>query len=423
MTSSVFPLKNPVLRTQRMNLPPMGRGRVAHGLTRAAALSDHLELQVCEECGTVQYPPRDACGKCLSPELDWRKQSPCGELLSVATLHHSNHLYFRERLPWRIGVVRLDSGATVIAFLTDSVAPPTGLAGSERTRVQVLLRLDRAGQAVLVAQPIEELNIDAKDKLQMETGCSPRGRKILVTDGKTAVGQAIVLALLEAGAETVWAGYSEPWKRSSELARLKDIPGVVPVPLDLTDARSVSALGAELGGKVDIVVSNAEVHRTEGISSRPGTDVARAEMEVNYFGLLRLAQAFAPALKGRAADGPGHAVAWVNLLSVFALSNVPSQATYSASKAAALSLAQCLRAEMLPHGIRVLNVFPGPIDDEWNQNVPPPKLSPGALAGAMVRALTDGLEDLYPGDVAREWLARWRDNPKALERELVLGGL
>ncbi|MFV0677492.1 SDR family NAD(P)-dependent oxidoreductase [Variovorax sp. tm] len=423
MTSSVFPLKNPVLRTQRMNLPPMGRGRVAHGLTRAAALSDHLELQVCEECGTVQYPPRDACGKCLSPELDWRKQSPCGELLSVATLHHSNHLYFRERLPWRIGVVRLDSGATVIAFLTDSVAPPTGLAGSERTRVQVLLRLDRAGQAVLVAQPIEELNIDAKDKLQMETGCSPRGRKILVTDGKTAVGQAIVLGLLEAGAETVWAGYSEPWKRSSELARLKDIPGAVPVPLDLTDARSVSALGAELGGKVDIVVSNAEVHRTEGISSRPGTDVARAEMEVNYFGLLRLAQAFAPALKGRAADGPGHAVAWVNLLSVFALSNFPSQATYSASKAAALSLAQCLRADMLPHGIRVLNVFPGPIDDEWNQNVPPPKLSPGALAGAMVRALTDGLEDLYPGDVAREWLARWRDNPKALERELVLGGL
>ncbi|NVM90213.1 NAD(P)-dependent dehydrogenase (short-subunit alcohol dehydrogenase family)/uncharacterized OB-fold protein [Variovorax sp. SG517] len=423
MTSSVFPLKNPVLRTQRMNLPPMGRGRVAHGLTRAAALSDHLELQVCEECGTVQYPPRDACGNCLSPELDWRKQSPCGELLSVATLHHSNHLYFRERLPWRIGVVRLDSGANVIAFLTDSVAPPTSPAGSERTRVQVLLRLDRAGQAVLVAQPIEELNIDAKDKLQMETGCSPRGRKILVTDGKTAVGQAIVLALLEAGAETVWAGYSEPWKRSSELARLKDIPGVVPVPLDLTDARSVSALGAELGGKVDIIVSNAEVHRTEGISSRPGTDVARAEMEVNYFGLLRLAQAFAPALKGRAADGPGHAVAWVNLLSVFALSNFPSQATYSASKAAALSLAQCLRAEMLPHGIRVLNVFPGPIDDEWNQNVPPPKLSPGALAGAMVRALTDGLEDLYPGDVAREWLARWRDNPKALERELVLGGL
>jgi NAD(P)-dependent dehydrogenase (short-subunit alcohol dehydrogenase family) len=144
---------------------------------------------------------------------------------------------------------------------------------------------------------------------------------------------------------------------------------------------------------------------------------------VNYFGLLRLAQAFGPALKGRAADGAAHAVAWVNLLSVFALSNLPSQGTFSASKAAAWSLSQGLRAEMLPHGIRVLNVFPGPIDDEWNQNLPPPKLSPGALAGAMVRALTDGVEDLYPGEVAQEWFARWKDNHKALERELVAGGL
>ena len=39
-------------------------------------------------------------------------------------------------------------------------------------------------------------------------------------------------------------------------------------------------------------------------------------------------------------------------------------------------------------------------------------------AKAVVGALRDGIEDAYPGDVAQEWLARWRDNPKALEREL-----
>ena len=72
-------------------------------------------------------------------------------------------------------------------------------------------------------------------------------------------------------------------------------------------------------------------------------------------------------------------------------------------------------------GIRVLNVFPGPIDDEWNQNMPPPKLSPDALASAVVKALRDGVEDVYPGDVAQEWLERWRDNPKVLERELAAG--
>jgi hypothetical protein len=41
-----------------------------------------------------------------------------------------------------------------------------------------------------------------------------------------------------------------------------------------------------------------------------------------------------------------------------------------------------------------------------------------ALAGAVIKALQEGIEDVYPGDVAQEWLARWRDNPKALEREL-----
>jgi hypothetical protein len=34
--------------------------------------------------------------------------------------------------------------------------------------------------------------------------------------------------------------------------------------------------------------------------------------------------------------------------------------------------------------------------------------------------LQDGIEDLYPGDVAQEWRARWRESPKVLERELAL---
>ena len=125
-------------------------------------------------------------------------------------------------------------------------------------------------------------------------------------------------------------------------------------------------------------------------------------------------------MRARGADGQSSAVAWVNLLSVFALSNFPPHGTYSASKAAALSLAQCLRAELAPAGVRVINVFPGPIDDEWNQ----------ALAAAEDRArrgspptsstrLRGGAEDVFPGDIAQDWLARWRDNPKALERELA----
>ena len=262
----------------------------------------------------------------------------------------------------------------------------------------------------------------ADDKMLREMTCDPKFRKVLVTDGKTEVGQALVRALVKAGADIVWVGHAEPWKKLPGIDDIAALPQVTLVPLDLTNGRAVTELAGEIGGKVDIVINNAEVHRSHGIASRRGTDVAKAEMDINYFGLLRLAQEFGPALKGRSADGEIGATAWVNLLSIYALSNFPSHGTFSASKAAAHSLAQCLRAEMRPAGIRVINVFPGPIDDEWNQNLPPPKLGASQLASAIVKALRDGVEDVYPGDVAQEWLERWRDNPKVLERELAAGG-
>jgi NAD(P)-dependent dehydrogenase (short-subunit alcohol dehydrogenase family)/uncharacterized OB-fold protein len=405
--------KNPVLRTRQMNLPPWSRGRVALGLTAAAA-EGRFELQVCQQCQTIQYPPREACHHCLSSKLKWRPQDGAGTLLGETRLHHSNDLFFRERLPWRLGMVRLDSGPTVIVHLHGEVAPAP-------SRVHVGARLDRAGQAVLIGFPIEGSEHMADDEMLREMTSDPKFRKVLVTDGKTPVGQAMVRALVKAGAEIVWVGHAEPWKKLPGLQDITGLPQVTLVPLDLTNERSVSELAGEVGGKVDIVINNAELHRGFGIAARRGTDVARSEMDINYFGLLRLAQGFGPALRSRSADGVTHAAAWVNVLSIYALSNYPPHGTFSASKAAALSLSQCLRAEMRPAGIRVINVFPGPLDDEWNQNMPPPKLAPQALASAIVSALKEGIEDVYPGEVAQEWLERWRDNPKVLERELAAG--
>jgi len=406
--------KNPILRTRQMNLPPWARGRVALGMTAAAA-EGRFELQVCEDCNHVQCPPREACHHCLSPSLQWRAQSGEGQLLATTTLHHSNDLFFRERLPWRMGLIQLDAGPSVLVHLHGEV-------GDAPARVKVGARLDRAGQAVLIGFPEHGSEHMADDRMLREMTSDPKFRKVLVTDGKTAVGQALVHALVKAGADIVWVGHAEPWKKMPGLDDITKHPQVTLVPLDLTNGRSVSELAGEIGGKVDIVINNAEVHRSFGIAGRRGTDVAKAEMDINYFGLLRLAQEFGGALKGRSADGATHAVAWVNLLSIYALSNFPAHGTFSASKAAALSLSQCLRAEMRPAGIRVINVFPGPIDDEWNQNMPPPKLAPSAVASAIVKALKDGVEDVYPGDVAQEWLERWRDNPKVLERELAAGG-
>jgi NAD(P)-dependent dehydrogenase (short-subunit alcohol dehydrogenase family)/uncharacterized OB-fold protein len=405
------PRKNPILRTRLPTLPPASRSRVALGLTAAAARG-RFELQVCRDCGTVQYPPREACRACLSPRLDWRAQDGNGELVSETTLRHSHELFFRERMPWRLGLVKLDSGPLLVAHLHgDCAAAPA--------RVRVRAHLDRAGQAALVALPDKDTPHMADDRELRDLTCDPKFRKILVTDAKTPLGQALVETLIAAGADLVWAGEAEPWKKPPGYARITALPQVAIVPLDLTNSRAVKELAGEIGGRVDILINTADHHRNFGIAARDGIDTARAEMDVNYFGLLRLAQEFAPAMRARGADGQSSATAWVNVLSVFALANFPPHGTYSASQAAALSLAQCLRAELAPAGVRVVNVFPGPIDDEWNQTLPPPKIAPGRLAADIVAALRGGAEDVYPGDVAQDWLERWRDNPKALERELA----
>ena len=104
--------KNPVLRTRLPTLPPGGRSRVALGMTAAAA-EGRFELQVCGDCGAVQYPPREAChalpvGRARRGRAGRRRRTA----RQTTVLHHSNDLFFRERLPWRLGLVRLDAGPT-----------------------------------------------------------------------------------------------------------------------------------------------------------------------------------------------------------------------------------------------------------------------------------------------------------------------
>ena len=404
------------------SLPPAIRSRAALGLTAAAALG-RFQLQVCADCGAVQYPPRETCRRCLSDRLPWTDQTGSGELIAETTVHLSQDSYFRERAPWRIGMVRLDAGPTVIAHL-----PAAGTAAPARVRVTA--RLDKSGQGVLVAFPIDEVIPMADDRQLREMTCDPKNRRVLVTDGRTAVGQALVRQILAAGAKQVWVGHGKSWKKSPGCVELAALPRVAMQPLDLTDVKSVKRLAGDIADRVDILINNAEVPPPHGIATRGGTvarggiatrsgiDQAQAEMDINYLGLLRLAQEMGPAMASRGADSPPGPIAWVNLLSIYALSNFPPQGTFSAAKAAALSLSQCLRAEMRPSGVRVINVFPGPIDDEWSQALPPPKLTPDSLAKAVVGALKDGLEDVYPGDVAQEWLLKWRESPKVLEREL-----
>lgn len=401
--------KNPLKRT-RLPLHPQGvRSRTAHGLTAAAA-EGRFALQVCQDCNAVLYPPRDACPSCLSPRLPFRDVDPNGVLVAETTIRTSTDPYFRERTPWRVGTVKLDAGPVIVAHLHGDT--------TEGARVRLALKLDKSGAAVVMALPDKDTPNMADDPHLRETTCDPKFRRVLITDGRNPVGQAMARAFADAGASIVFVGIADAWKPFPGIEELRKIKGVEIVPLDVTDTESVTELAEQNGGRIDIVVNTAEHVRAGGVVDRHGITVAREELAVRYLGLLRLAQAFGPVLRFRGADGVNSAAAFVNLLSVHALMNWPQYGTYSATEAACLSAAQCMRAELRPGGVKVVNVFFGPLETEWFQTVPPPKVTPAALANAVVRALRQGIEDVFVGDVAEDIRARLAVNPKALEREI-----
>tara|TARA_R110002020_G_scaffold29585_1_gene93323 strand:- start:16922 stop:18169 length:1248 start_codon:yes stop_codon:yes gene_type:complete len=414
MTDKLLPpgKKNSQLRQKVPTLPPQMRSRAALGLTSAAARGAFL-LQHCDECGAVQYPPRDACCSCLSVDLTWRDTPRNGTVIAGTRIHASPDPYYRERLPWRSGLVRMAAGPTVLCHLHGDVG--------RGDQIRMDLKLDKAGQGVMIALP-QERSPDMEDDPQLRSlTAHPKHRRVLITDIRSPATRPLIDGLLKAGASQIFVGESESWRRGSDHAAIAGLDGVSVMPLDVSDASSVQRLAAEIGGKTDILINTARHVRPGGVLGSD-TVFAREEFEINALGLMRLAQGFGPAMASRTADGVNSAVAFVNILSVHALSADPNYGTFSASQAAALSISQTLRAEFRASGLRMINVFTGPTDDEWHQPLPPPKVPPKALAKSVVEGLCAGLEDVFCGDVARDLEERWRRDPKVLERELAGGG-
>ncbi|MDA9975226.1 SDR family NAD(P)-dependent oxidoreductase [Alphaproteobacteria bacterium] len=404
------PKKDPQVRTRVPTRPSRFRSRAALGITAAAA-EGRFMLQVCADCYAVQYPPRDACTNCLSVDLPWRDVSPKGHLIAETTVRTSTSIYFRERAPWRVGTVKLEIGPSIMCHVHGDLAMDA--------EARVVSVLDKSGQGVLFAIPASATPNMEDDPQMREMTCDPKFRRVLITDARNDNTPALAKALADAGASIIFIGEAESWHPYPHQAALRAIPDVDLLPMDVTDTASVHELCGEIGGKTDILINNARFVRPGGILDRSDVGFAREEMEVNYFGLLRLAQAFGPAMQGRGADGDNSAVAWVNILSVNAWSNNPGYGLFSASSAAALSLSQNLRADLWDGGVRVLNIFTGPTEDEWHQPLPPPKVAPAAIARAMIGGLKDGLEDVFVGDVAKDLIDRWRADPKILEREMM----
>jgi NAD(P)-dependent dehydrogenase (short-subunit alcohol dehydrogenase family) len=233
------------------------------------------------------------------------------------------------------------------------------------------------------------------------------GTVALVTGANRGIGRALVTALLAGGAEKVYAAA----RRVEAVADLADTDRrVVPVQLDLTDLDQVARAAAVAGDATLLINNGGSLNFADPLSG----DLAAidTDLRTNFIGTLAMSRAFVPVLEG---NGGG---AIVNLLSLVVFGPVPAMGGYSASKAAAASVTQALRAQLVDKKISVHGVFPGAVDTDMIKDFPIPKTSPADVAAAILDGVEAGEENIFPDPMAQQGHRAWREDPAAFERQM-----
>jgi NAD(P)-dependent dehydrogenase (short-subunit alcohol dehydrogenase family) len=224
-------------------------------------------------------------------------------------------------------------------------------------------------------------------------------KTVLVTGANRGLGRALVEEVLRRGAKRVYAASRQ------ELA----VPDerVTGLTLDVTDRAQIRETVARVES-LDILINNAGVSVPDDLSDRSAFE---HHLAVNLYGTLDVTQAFLPLL----ARSHG---AVVNVVSLGGVAAVPVLPAYSASKAAALSVTQSLRALLASRGVIVYAVLPGPIDTDMVRALDIPKTPPDDVARATLEGLEQGQEDIFPDPMSQMLADGWRTGvAKELERQ------
>jgi len=178
-------------------------------------------------------------------------------------------------------------------------------------------------------------------------------RTVLITGCSSGIGLASAREMKARG----WRVFATA-RKPEDIARLREEEGVESLYLDYAEPQSIEAavrhVLAATGGTLTALFNN-------GAYGQPGAvedltpDVLRAQFETNVFGWHDLTRRVIPAMRAR---GEGRIVFCSSVLGLVA---APYRGAYCASKFAVEALADCLRMELAPAGIKVALIEPGPI--------------------------------------------------------------
>jgi NAD(P)-dependent dehydrogenase (short-subunit alcohol dehydrogenase family) len=210
---------------------------------------------------------------------------------------------------------------------------------------------------------------------------------VLITGANRGLGLAFAREALARGARKVYAAARDPASVT--------LPGVVPLKLDVTNPDDIAA-AARACGDVTLLINNAGIAATGGFLAEGSVEAAERHLATNFFGPLRLTQAFAPVL---AANGGG---AILNVLSVVSWISGPLLGNYGMSKAAAWALTNGTRIELREQKTQVLGLHVGFIDTDLTTGLDVPKLAPDAVVRTTFDALEAGASEILADDFTRQ---------------------
>ncbi|MFF4456363.1 SDR family oxidoreductase [Streptomyces goshikiensis] len=207
----------------------------------------------------------------------------------------------------------------------------------------------------------------------------------VVTGANRGLGRHLAAQLAERGAK-VYAAARRP--------ESVDLPGVVPLHLDLDDPRSVRE-AARTAADATLLVNNAGIMTGTPLVAGDW-DAVRLEMETNFFGPLAVTRAFAPVIEANR----GGAV--LNVLSILSWFHPAGVGAYAAAKAAGWAMTDAIREELAPRGIEVTALHVAYMDTDMAARVPAgQKTDPALVAALALDGLAAGAQEVLADDLTR----------------------
>ncbi|QOS76712.1 SDR family oxidoreductase [Paenibacillus sp. JNUCC31] len=206
-----------------------------------------------------------------------------------------------------------------------------------------------------------------------------------VTGANRGLGRYLTLELLSRGAK-VYAAARNP--------ESIDIPGVIPVKLDITNPQEVIE-AAKIAQDVTLLINNAG--SSTGASLLEGDlDQIQLEFNTHFFGTLSMVRSFAPIMTK---NGGGSIL---NILSVLSWYSSGTVGAYTAAKAAEWALTNDLRLNLNSQNIRVAGLHVGYMETDMTLGLEVPKVNPLDVAKAAIDGIESDNFEIIADDASRQ---------------------